>query len=113
MGIFKKALDEANSGPVIGQSVHYQDRDFADEHPEPIQLTLPFEPPVQKEKRDDRVDELFNNFRIVLKGRDVSIHHKLQTALTLLSNYKNGDNDISSRSHTLLVEILTDYWNGL
>jgi hypothetical protein len=119
MGVWKH-LDGENN-PVIGQEIIHRDRDFADEHHElpipaatAVQLELPFEQPLkslpdQNEIRR-RADELFENFKIVLKGKDVDIHHKRQVLSTILGNYKNGSVDIATRSHELILDVFTEFW---
>lgn len=117
MGIWKNP-EEGQSNPVIGQSVSYTDRDFADEHVElpipgavPVQLELPFDPALKSFNKQS--DELFENFKTVLKGKNVSISDKRQILSTLLKNHRHGASDLSDRSQGLILDVFTDFWNGI
>lgn len=110
MGIYK---ENQESGPVIGQSVSYTDRDVQSENPEkapesrfdrPVQLVLPFDPPLQRES-NVALDELYHNFEIVLKNKHAAQIEKKQILLTVLNNYKNGNPESSERAKTLLLKL--------
>jgi hypothetical protein len=117
MGIWKDAVTEAN-GPVKGQVIAYTDRDAprVPHELESKQLDLPFEsalvpkgslPRIKtRAELDAEYDETFNNFKIVLNGQDVSADHKQTVLITLLNNYRSGNPYLSSRSQSLLLEIL-------
>lgn len=97
--------------PNVGQPVVYTDRD---------QLNLSFpvtkQPVVPKKSKAElkrEADELFDNFRQVLYGRDVDVNHKQRTIATLLDNYKSGTSDIATRSKSLLIDLFTSFLVGL
>jgi hypothetical protein len=109
MGVWSKTLDETN-GISAGQNVPYTDRDE--------QLSLPFpqqiptnpkemaERPWVKEQREKReIQELFDNFKTVLKGKDVSLEDKQKIILTALNNYKTGNPTLSNISRAFLLDI--------
>lgn len=123
MGIWKKNLDEANTGPVNqAQSIIYRDRDFSDEHDssKAVQLELPFGhvaavPKITKTQYElkKETDEIFENFKTVLTGKDVDTPNKLRVLTTILNNFKTGNSDISNRSQALLLDLFSELTNEI
>lgn len=66
-----------------------------------------------KQQLKQEADEVFNNFKITLLGRDVGLAEKQRIVVTLLDNYKTGSNDLSNRSRALLLDLFTAVLNAI
>jgi hypothetical protein len=88
--------------PVIGQTIPHIDRDsqvenekreytFPEQRVAPATVnSVPFQ-----SRPNSELDELFENFRTVLLGKDVSTTQKGMVLWTVLENYKHGTPEVS------------------
>jgi hypothetical protein len=110
MGVWKNDINGGDTPfNVVGQSVPYTDRDQQLELPFPKQTENPKEaterPWVREQREKRETQELFDNFKTVLKGKDVSLEDKQKIIITALNNFKTGNPSLSNISRAFLLDI--------